>query len=231
MCILNSITESMKNTKNNALSSVNLNNNSMEYVIYVRKSTDENFRNIPSISQQIQSCIEYAKENGLLLKEKPEDFEFETREDLQLEDKEADRNIRDVYKQSRHLYIVKEKVQATNPGRPKWDLLMEKVRQWEIKWIISYSPDRQARNMSDGWALIDCLDDWLVDLKYANFKFDNSPSWKMMLWMWFVFAKQYHNNLSEAIRRWIAVKKAREIETGMARKNIAKSRGDYRREG
>ena len=42
----------------------------------------------------------------------------------------------------------------------------------------------------------------MVDLKYTNFHFENTPSWKMMLWVWFVFSKQYSDKLWEDAWRW-----------------------------
>jgi len=74
---------------------------------------------------------------------------------------------------------------------------MQYVKQGKIKGIISYSPDRQARNMLEGGELIDYVDQGLLALEYTNFHFDNSASGKMMLGIWFVFSKQYSDKLSE----------------------------------
>jgi hypothetical protein len=50
-----------------------------EYIIYVRKSTDESSgHQTQSIPDQINKCIRYAEMNDLKIKAKPEDFEFET---------------------------------------------------------------------------------------------------------------------------------------------------------
>jgi len=66
---------------------------------------------------------------------------------------------------------------------------------------LSYSPDRQERNMVEGGTLIDCVDQWFIDLKYTNFHFEPNASGKMMLGIWFVFSKQYSDKLSEDITR------------------------------
>ena len=62
----------------------------IEYVIYVRKSTDDASweRQAQSIPDQIERCVTYAKEHGLVLKMKPDNFEFEDEKELRLEDNE-----------------------------------------------------------------------------------------------------------------------------------------------
>ena len=175
-----------------------------EYVIYVRKSTEDQSweRQAQSIADQIERCVNYAKENNLLIKQKPAKFEFETKEELDMEDKDKDTKNRRIYHETRHLYIIKERMSGSTLGRPKWNKLIDKIRKWEIKGLISYSPDRQARNMVDGWNIIDCVDNGLVDLKYTNFTFEPNSAGKMMLWIYFVFSKQYSDKLSEDVDRW-----------------------------
>jgi len=175
----------------------------MEYIIYVRKSTDEfSEHQKQSIPDQIKKCVEYAKNNGLLIKEKNNEFkQFETKNDKILE--EQDKDNKDIYQKYNHLFIVKERESAKEPfKRPKWRKIIEWIKKWKIKWIISYSPDRQARNLLEAWELIDLVDKWLVDLKYTNFHFESNAAWKMMLWIWFVFSKQYSDKLSEDVTRW-----------------------------
>ncbi len=176
----------------------------VEYVIYVRKSTEDTSgeRQAQSIADQIERCVNYAKENNLVLKMKPSKFEFETQEELELEDKDKDAKNRRIYQETRQYYIIKERMSGSTLGRPKWNKLIEKIRKWEIKWLISYSPDRQARNMVDGGNIIDCVDNGLVDLKYTNFTFEPNSAGKMMLGIYFVFSKQYSDKLSEDVDRW-----------------------------
>ena len=178
----------------------------INYVIYVRKSTDDWKweHQAQSIPDQIKICTEYAKNNGLTIMKKPSKFEFETEADIREEDNDKDLVNRRIFKETRWLYIVKEKKSAKIPWkREKWMKIIKKIRNWEIQWLLSYSPDRQARNMVEWWDLIDCVDCNLVDLKYTNFHFENTASWKMMLWIWFVFSKQYSDKLSEDVNRWI----------------------------
>jgi len=177
----------------------------IEYVIYCRKSSDESSGNQKqSIPDQIKACLTYAEREWLKIKEKPKDFSlFESEQELRKEDKESDMANRKVYLDSRKYYIIKEQETWKIPWkRTKWNRLIKKIENLEIKWLLSYSPDRQARNMLEWWELINLVDEDKVDLKYTNFHFENNASWKMMLGIWFVFSKQYSDKLSEDITRW-----------------------------
>jgi len=61
--------------------------------------------------------MEYAKNNGLKLRKRDEDFDiiFETLEDIEKEDNESDINNRRIYKESRNYFIVKEQQSAKTP--------------------------------------------------------------------------------------------------------------------
>ena len=188
----------------------------IEYVIYCRKSSDESSDNQKqSIPDQIRACIDYANREWLKIKEKPEDFSmFESEAEIEKENKEPDILNNRTYQETRHLFIIKEEKTWKIPwAREKWKNLIRLVKKWKICWLISYSPDRQARNMLEGWELIDLVDKnklpenkekWItiLDLKYTNFHFQDNAAWKMMLWIWFVFSKQYSDKLAEDIARW-----------------------------
>jgi len=121
----------------------------VEYVIYCRKSTDDSSgKQVQSIPDQIRACMRYAEQNNIVIKRKPENFSFESEKELNDEDKCSDIDDRRVYQETRHYYIIKEQKSAKIPGeRPKWKTLMSMVKQGKIRGILSYSPDRQARNM------------------------------------------------------------------------------------
>jgi len=90
--------------------------NNIEYVIYCRKSTDESSgQQVQSIPDQIQKCIDYAKNNGLNIRKKPKDFEFETEKEIWKEDNESDFVNKQIYKETRNLYIIKEQESAKVP--------------------------------------------------------------------------------------------------------------------
>lgn len=173
----------------------------VEYAIYCRKSTDESdSKQIASIPKQIDLCIKHAISNDLIIKKKPKDFPFEEDEDIRKEDQCVDLDDRGLYRKYRNFYIIKEQHSAKEPHkRKKWTKLMQMVRDGKIRGIISYSPDRQARNMVEGGELIDFADQGIVKLKYTNFHFEPTASGKMMLGIWFVFSKQYSDKLSEDV--------------------------------
>lgn len=174
------------------------------YVIYCRKSSDESSDNQKqSIPDQIRACVEYAKREGLTIENKPKDFSmFESESEIYKEDNESDLVNRKLYQSSRNLFIIKEQETWKIPyKRNKWRNLIKLIEKGKIKGLISYSPDRQARNMLEWGELINYVDEGSVTLKYTNFHFENNASWKMMLWIWFVFSKQYSDKLSEDIHR------------------------------
>ena len=179
--------------------------NQIEYVIYCRKSTDDSsWMQTQSIPDQIKKCIKYAKDNKLKIMDKPKDFsDFESEREVLKEDNETDIDNRRMYQDTRQYYIIKESKTWKIPwARTKRGKLIKLIKKGKIKWLISYSPDRQARNILEWGELINLVDDWLIDLKYTNFHFEDNASWKMMLGIWFVFSKQYADKLSEDIWRW-----------------------------
>ena len=121
----------------------------MEYIIYCRKSTKDEGMQHQSIPDQIKRCMEYAKTNDLIIKEKLSDFsDFETEEEIRLEDRDEDITNQRIYKETRHLFIIKEKETGKIPyKRKKRRSLIRYVKAGKIKGILSYSPDRQARNI------------------------------------------------------------------------------------
>ncbi len=177
----------------------------MEYVIYCRRSSDDwSWKQEQSIPDQIDRCMKYAYENKITIALKPDNFsDFESKQDIINEDNDPDPRNREIYKTTRSLFIIKESKSAKAPGkREKWKKLIQKVKDWKIAGILSYSPDRQARNILEWGEIINLVDENLLFLKYTNFHFENTASGKMMLWVWFVFAKQYSDGISESVNRW-----------------------------
>lgn len=175
-----------------------------EYIIYCRKSTDEKSgMQTQSIPDQIQKCVEYAEKNWLVIKSKPKDFPFENEKDITRENNDPDALNRKIFRETRHLYIIKEQETAKIPyRRKKRRKLIQLIENWKVEGMISYSPDRQARNVLEWWELINLVDNDQIDLKYTNFHFEPNASGKMMLGIWFVLSKQYSDKLSEDITRW-----------------------------
>ena len=91
---------------------------------------------------------------------------------------------------------------AKNLGRPVFEEVIQKIEKGEANAILSWHPDRLARNSVDGGKLIYLLDTGkLLDLKFPTFWFDNTPQGKFMLSIAFGQSKYYVDNLSENVKR------------------------------
>jgi hypothetical protein len=136
-----------------------------------------------SISDQLKTCMKHVEEMKYKIMKKPEDFsDFEDADQITKEDNERHIEDRRIYQETRDLFIVKEDHSAMEPHkRPKRGKIIERVKKGKIKGILSYSSDRQTRNMLEGGELLDLIDQNKVVLKYVNFNFENSASGKMML--------------------------------------------------
>ena len=110
--------------------------------------------------------------------------EFATRENLEIE-----------------RFVVESKT-AKEPGRAKFNEVLNFVESGKAGGIISWHPDRLARNSVDGGRIIYLLDTGkLLDLKFPSFWFDNTPQGKFMLSIAFGQSKYYVDNLSENVKR------------------------------
>ena len=98
--------------------------------------------------------------------------------------------------------FITESKTAKEPGREKLAEVLELVENGEAAGIISWHPDRLARNSIDGGKIIYLLDTGkLLDLKFPTFWFDNTPQGKFMLNIAFGQSKYYVDNLSENVKR------------------------------
>ena len=105
-----------------------------------------------------------------------------------------------------------EKQSAKKPGRPIFDDMLHRIEQGEAQGILSWAPDRLARNSLDGGRIIDLLDTGMLrDIKFPVYRFENSAAGKLMLGLLFGQSKFYVDKLSEDIRRAIE----RKAESGI----------------
>ena len=104
-----------------------------------------------------------------------------------------------------HLQIVDfvtESKTAKVPGRKKFEEVLKMIEKGMANAILSWHPDRLARNSIDGGKIIYLLDTGkLIDLKFPSFWFDNTPQGKFMLSIAFSQSKYYVDNLSENVKR------------------------------
>ena len=143
-----------------------------KYIIYVRKSTDVEDKQVLSVEAQIVELRKYAADNSLQI-----------------------------------IDTVIEKRTAKIPGRPKFNNILARVEAGEANGLLSWHPDRLARNSVDGGQIIYLLDRLLLTaLKFPSFWFENTSQGKFMLSMAFSQSKYYVDNLSENTKRGLRQK-------------------------
>src|SRR3972149_4592409 len=103
--------------------------------------------------------------------------------------------------------FITEAKTAKSPGREQFKLILERIEKGEAQGIVSWHPDRLARNSIDGGKIIYLLDTGkLLDLKFPSFWFENTPQGKFMLSIAFGQSKYYVDNLSENVKRGLYFK-------------------------
>jgi site-specific DNA recombinase len=101
---------------------------------------------------------------------------------------------------------------AKVPGRPVFDQMISKLENKNsvVSGIVSWHPDRLARNSVDGGRIIYLLDQNLItQLKFPNFWFENTPQGKFMLNLAFGQSKYYVDSLSKNVERGMRQKAKR----------------------
>jgi len=97
-------------------------------------------------------------------------------------------------------------------GRSIFNSLIKRIEKGEAQGIISWNPDRLARNSVDGGKMIYLLDTGeLQSLKFPTHWFENTPQGRFMLSIAFGQAKYYVDNLSQNVHRGLKYK----IKTGV----------------
>ena len=110
-----------------------------------------------------------------------------------------------------NLEIVEKFVEsksAKKPGREIFSEMIKKINESrEPVGILSWHPDRLARNSIDGGQVIYFIDTQkIVSLRFPTFWFEPTPQGLFMLQVAFGQSKYYSDNLSENVRRGIRQK-------------------------
>jgi len=75
--------------------------------------------------------------------------------------------------------FITESKTAKEPGREKFAEVLKEIEEGKADGILSWHPDRLARNSVDGGKIIYLLDTGkLLDLKFPSFWFENTPQGK-----------------------------------------------------
>ena len=119
------------------------------------------------------------------------------------------------YARRENITVVKELVEAKTakkPGRPIFNDMLKKIERGHADGILSWHPDRLARNSVDGGKIIYLIDSGIVkDLRFPTYRFDDNTQGKFMLSIAFGQSKYYIDALSENIKRGIRLKLSKGI--------------------
>jgi len=140
----------------------------MRYIIYTRKSTEDEDHQILSIESQLAELREFAAKEKLEIVG-PTFVETKT---------------------------------AKEPGRTKFAEMLSLIEKSKAEGILSWHPDRLARNSIDGGKIIHLIDKGIIkSLKFPTFWFEPTPQGLFMLSIAFGQSKYYVDNLSENVKR------------------------------
>jgi len=139
----------------------------MKYILYARKSTEDEDRQILSIEAQFFELKEFAAKEKLEI-----------------------------------VASFEEAKTAKEPGRIKFAEMLSLIEKGKAEGILSWNPDRLARNSVDGGKIIHMIDRGLIKaLKFPTFWFEPTPQGLFMLQIAFGQSKYYVDALRENVTR------------------------------
>jgi len=139
----------------------------MRYIIYARKSTEDDNHQVLSIESQLAELREFAAKEKLEI-----------------------------------VASLCEAKTAKEPGRTKFAEMLSLIEKGKADGILSWHPDRLARNSVDGGKIIHMIDKGLIkSLKFPTFWFEPTPQGLFMLNIAFGQSKYFVDNLRENVKR------------------------------
>jgi len=131
-----------------------------------------------------------------------------------------------------HLDIVDtfiESKTAKEPGRAIFNEMLSRIEKGEAAGILSWHPDRLARNSVDGGKVIYLIDTGkIIALKFCTFWFEPTPQGKFMLNIAFGQSKYYIDSLSENVKRGQRQKVRRGEYPGVAPTGYVNNLADHK---
>ncbi len=80
--------------------------------------------------------------------------------------------------------------------------MIDGLNNGEFDGIISWAPDRLARNMLEGGMIIDMIDENKIkDIRFSTYPFSKDANGMMLLGLSFVLSKQYSDKLGQDVQR------------------------------
>jgi len=141
-------------------------------------------------------------------------------EDMQVQSIESQLAELREYAARENINIVEELVEkqsAKIPGRPIFNDMISRIENGEASGIVSWHPDRLARNSVDGGRLIYLVDTGAIKaLKFPQFWFESTPQGKFMLQIAFGQSKYFVDSLSENTKRGLRQKVRLGVMPGVA---------------
>ena len=114
------------------------------------------------------------------------------------------------YAKRENLSVIKEFVEARTakkPGRDIFNDMLIQIERGAASGILTWHPDRLARNSVDGGKIIYLIDQGIVeDLRFPTYRFDDNAQGKFMLSIAFGQSKYYIDALSENVKRGLRLK-------------------------
>ncbi len=118
--------------------------------------------------------------------------------------------IDEITKRFSDLKIVKhleESQSAFDVGRPKFNEMINDLKDGRADGIICWHPDRMSRNPIDASMIIHYLDKGFIkDLKFCSYSFTNDPEGKMFLNFTLSQSKYFSDKLSKDVKRGLEKK-------------------------
>lgn len=150
----------------------------VRYVLYARKSTESEERQVLSIDSQIKEMLQLAEREGL--------------------------EIVDMRRES-------HSAKATGQ-RPVFNEIVNDIRAGRFNGILTWAPDRIARNAGDLGAIVDLMDQkLLLEIRTYGQRFTNNPNEKFLLMILGSQAKLENDNRGVNVKRGLRTR----VEMGL----------------